>query len=71
MTNEHAYPHDFGMEPCKGLTKREYFAALILANMWSNLERATALEMVGEDPAERWSRAAVRAADALMEELGI
>lgn len=61
MTDKHAYPHDFGMEPCKGLTKREYFAALILASMWSNLERAKALEMVGADPAERWAEKIGRA----------
>lgn len=69
MSNEHAFPFDFTMEPSKGLTKREYIAAMILASMWNNLERATTRELLGVDVAKQWAETSVRAADALLEEL--
>lgn len=62
MRNEHAYPHDFGMEPCKGLTKREYMAAMIMSGMQANpFWDAFNWKEVAES--------AVKAADALLEEL--
>lgn len=29
-TQLHAYPHDTGLAPCKGLTKREWYAGLAM-----------------------------------------
>lgn len=60
MTNKHAYPHDFGMEPNKGLTKREYVATHIAAALIPHMQYNTP-----EDIAER----AARVADAILEEL--
>ena len=62
MTNEHAYPHDFGMEPCKGLTKKEWFMGMALMGLYANPNI-----MVEEH--EMIAGIAVNAAEALMEEL--
>jgi len=34
-TQRHAYPHDNGLGPCNGLTKREYLAGKIFSAMAS------------------------------------
>ncbi len=56
MTNEHAYPHDFSMEPCKGLTKREWFMGMALmglyANPKTNVEDHENLSLIAYDAAE-------------------
>ena len=32
-TQLHAYPHDTGLAPCKGLTKREWYAGLAMLGL--------------------------------------
>jgi hypothetical protein len=32
-TQLHAYPHDTGLAPCKGLTKREWYAGLAMMGL--------------------------------------
>ena len=32
-TQLHAYPHDTGLAPCKGLTKREWYAGLAMVGL--------------------------------------
>ena len=69
MTNEHTFPHDFGMVPSKGLTKHEYIAIQIYARLCGNIQEVRAMREAGDDPFERWARMASKAADALLEEL--
>lgn len=60
MSNEHAFPFDFTMEPSKGLTKREYMAAHVAAALVPKLMHHTRWEIAEQ---------AVLLADALLEEL--
>lgn len=64
MTSKHAYPHDFGMEPCKGLTKKEWFMGMALMGLYANPKI-----MVEEH--QMIAGIAVEAAEALMEEISI
>ena len=32
-THLHAYPHDTGLAPCKGLTKREWYAGIAMLGL--------------------------------------
>lgn len=58
--NEPAFPVSFGQWPSTGLTKREYFAALIMSN-----------RPIGNDKAlmPQFAKEAVDAAEALIEAL--
>jgi len=51
------------------MTNREHIAALVFASMWTNIARAKTLEDMGHDPCKLWAAQAVKAADALIEEL--
>lgn len=61
MSSKHAYPHDFGMEPSKGLTKHEWFMGMALMGLYANPK--TDIENHG-----MIARIAIDAADALVEE---
>lgn len=62
MNDEHAFPHDFGIAPNKGLTKREYVAAMIMASMAGS-------EVWKKETWAEMAEHAVKAASALLEEL--
>ncbi len=49
-TQLHAYPHDTGLAPCKGLTKREWYAGLA---MMALIPHATAINANSYELADR------------------
>ena len=51
------------------MTDREHIAALVFASMWTHLEQARRMMRAGHDVRKLWAEEAVRAADALIEEL--
>jgi|Laugrespbdmm15sd_2_1035082.scaffolds.fasta_scaffold636354_1 hypothetical protein len=58
-TQLHAYPHDTGLAPCKGLTKREWYAGLA---MMALIPHATAINANSYELADR----AFQIADAMV-----
>lgn len=60
MNDQHAFPFDFTMEPCKGLTKREYMATQIAAAMIPHMQYNTPWEI---------AQRSISVAEALLEEL--
>lgn len=70
MSTKYVYPNDFGMEPCKGLTKREYFAGLMMAQLVNSPLYGDYTNF--DTSGEIWATLAydaVAAADVLIEEL--
>lgn len=51
------------------MTDREHIAALVFASMWTHLEQARRMMRAGHDVHTLWAAEAVKAADALIEEL--
>jgi hypothetical protein len=49
-TQLHAYPHDTGLAPCKGLTKREWYAGLAMMGL---MPHAIAISANSHELAER------------------
>ena len=48
-TQLHAYPHDTGLAPCKGLTKREWYAGLAMMGLIPNARgNLTAYELADQ-----------------------
>lgn len=58
-TQLHAYPHDTGLAPCKGLTKREWYAGLAMVGL---MPHAVTHVFTAQELAER----AFEIADAMM-----
>lgn len=58
--SDYAFPHDFTMEPSKGLTKREYMAVRIAAALLPHMPHNTPWEI---------AQRSITVADALLEEL--
>ena len=58
-TQRHAYPHDNGLGPCNGLTKREWYAGLA---MMALIPHATAINANSYELADR----AFQIADAMV-----
>lgn len=60
--NSYAFPSDLTIEPAKGLTKREYIAAMVMASMAGS-------EQWKQETWAEMAEHAVKAAAALLEEL--